>query len=66
MYGPPSYFGGTEEEVTEETTETAETFDPAENIAETVYGPPVTMEESTDTSDTSDTVEQEEKDEGST
>ncbi len=64
VYGPPSYFDGTEEcEVSEETTESAETFDPAENIAETVYGPPISMEateESAETEDTSDIAEQEE------
>lgn len=64
VYGPPSYFGGTEEEVlSEETTESADTFYPEENIADPVYGPPISMEaseESTETEDTSDTAEQEE------
>ncbi len=63
VYGPPSFFDGTdEEETTVETVESAETFDPAENIAETVYGPPTmeASEESTATEDTSDIAEQEE------
>ena len=59
------------EETTSDTTEesaesceSAETFDPALNIAEPVYGPPISMEateEVAETSDTFITAEQEEQ-----
>lgn len=44
---------------TAETAETIETFDPAENIAEPVYGPPISMDANEESAETSDTEQEE-------